>query len=1315
MIQFVQSKSVQTSGATSITTPAMTSVSGDFLAAAVSTYTNTISGFPVSDNRLSPWLTAWVNNTGGEHAGLYYVKSLVGGSGHTVTLTVPGGADSAALAIAEFSGVDTSSPLGLTSVAQSVAAPHVSGSIQAQVGQLLLGCGSSSVNVTNASGQPASSPGLFTDVAALLAGITEGQIQSYAIVSAIDSYRYEFQYIGSAVVERVAIATYKGANIAFLQAKSVHGFATSVTTPSMATTSAHFLSTVGNAFLRTYSGAPITDSAANSWSTAVAVGGLGVAYAANIIGNAAHTVTFTPVGGSDDCALSVAEFSGVALSSPLDKTSSASPSAVRFSSGLTAATSQANELLIGGGSVSHASNTPYSTLNGVWNASLASPWTDDVAIASGGAGVGQGILFSHAVTTTPGAYAFGFSNGSVGGEIVGIASFKPVGSALPGDSLCGATIPLFYGEVALSSGTVSYSWGDQPINDATIQRQPRIVALSKLRRELSDRTGRLVINSGTVTLTDYDGVIRALINAGRIIRTQIDFYGVDDPNRRVGGIPYRVGQFLITEYKLGADMTVELTFEDRFGGDSLKDLLTKPLPFRKLTPTFNPTLPIALVGMGEPIPYGLLSDETVGFPTVQVWYTGERTLNGTLFYEGLIAGCVTGLPVSAWGWDGAVYLDGGQAVTDAQAALADRQASGTATEIDTAQKALDAAMASLHRQVKLGSTLYDTDVAMPGTGALWASFSSTPYRVINGRRYMVLYLRAGSDVGEDFKLFASSNGSQGTPVHVNLRGIEDVGDSTGTVITSLPRQWQHLIAQFVEQNHSTDANWYPLPLSGNTPAYAVINADSVELTKTRSEARMSPGYLGAQVIGFDLTRGPLGDVLQRMCIAGDFDMFVDRHGRACLSMEDRTANPVKNFTITNVLQDTYTSGRDWSTVVNAITYDTFKNCLQTNTSVTLRPSSAAPPTVWLTAQRSFDDGGAISDNGGDPGGRRELKYEDWVTRDVTLVTSDNVAAHKLTRQSRGLFLHQLETDLCGLDVELGDLFTITHFAGVTSTLHTVRCTAIELEPPDPFTKRWAVRLFGYEIESSIAATTVTLIVSGGTGGGIYAVGAVVSIRADPPPVGQVFSLWTGGTVDSSTSSSTFITIPAHDVVLTAHYFSATSSTLVIACQATVAFTGTSTAGLGTLTIASATDVEFVGSRIVIGLGIDAVATVSLSGRAVAFGQLVAATATAVTFGAVGQGRLTIAGAATVSWVSGSAPGHIALAWNANPTADNVLGYLVEWGTSPGLYTNSRDAGNVLSYSITGLIAGKTYYLSIKAYNSTGYSGEASEVSGVATS
>jgi hypothetical protein len=63
----------------------------------------------------------------------------------------------------------------------------------------------------------------------------------------------------------------------------------------------------------------------------------------------------------------------------------------------------------------------------------------------------------------------------------------------------------------------------------------------------------------------------------------------------------------------------------------------------------------------------------------------------------------------------------------------------------------------------------------------------------------------------------------------------------------------------------------------------------------------------------------------------------------------------------------------------------------------------------------------------------------------------------------------------------------------------------------------------------------TLHVVNGSGSGQFGPGAVITIRANPAPAGQVFAGWTGGTVKSSTSPVTTVTMSYWNVNVTATY------------------------------------------------------------------------------------------------------------------------------------------------------------------------------------
>src|SRR4029079_19263110 len=64
----------------------------------------------------------------------------------------------------------------------------------------------------------------------------------------------------------------------------------------------------------------------------------------------------------------------------------------------------------------------------------------------------------------------------------------------------------------------------------------------------------------------------------------------------------------------------------------------------------------------------------------------------------------------------------------------------------------------------------------------------------------------------------------------------------------------------------------------------------------------------------------------------------------------------------------------------------------------------------------------------------------------------------------------------------------------------------------------------------------------------------------------------------------------------------------------------------------------------------------------------------------------------------AAAGTPTVLWDPHPAPD-VTGYIVSWGTTSGVYTNSFDVGNTTSYAFTPPNTSLTYYIVVQAYNS----------------
>src|SRR5256886_14109836 len=77
----------------------------------------------------------------------------------------------------------------------------------------------------------------------------------------------------------------------------------------------------------------------------------------------------------------------------------------------------------------------------------------------------------------------------------------------------------------------------------------------------------------------------------------------------------------------------------------------------------------------------------------------------------------------------------------------------------------------------------------------------------------------------------------------------------------------------------------------------------------------------------------------------------------------------------------------------------------------------------------------------------------------------------------------------------------------------------------------------------------------------------------------------------------------------------------------------------------------------------------------------------------------------------SSAAQVTLAWDPNTETD-LAGYKLYYGTSSGSYPSSVDVGNLTSYTLSGLLEGRTYYFAATAYDlnvsESGFSNEASK-------
>ena len=81
------------------------------------------------------------------------------------------------------------------------------------------------------------------------------------------------------------------------------------------------------------------------------------------------------------------------------------------------------------------------------------------------------------------------------------------------------------------------------------------------------------------------------------------------------------------------------------------------------------------------------------------------------------------------------------------------------------------------------------------------------------------------------------------------------------------------------------------------------------------------------------------------------------------------------------------------------------------------------------------------------------------------------------------------------------------------------------------------------------------------------------------------------------------------------------------------------------------------------------------------------------------------------FTSNAYAGQVTLMWDPPAISADVVGYVVDYGTASGTYTQGIDVGNTTSHTVANLPDGQTYYFAVVAYNSAGTeSGYSNEVS-----
>ena len=286
-------------------------------------------------------------------------------------------------------------------------------------------------------------------------------------------------------------------------------------------------------------------------------------------------------------------------------------------------------------------------------------------------------------------------------------------------------------------------------------------------------------------------------------------------------------------------------------------------------------------------------------------------------------------------------------------------------------------------------------------GRSWYDISgvTTPYRDYNGRRYCVVYVSL--DLGQ----YAQGSGDDSQPITFSVKGIETVGDGTGTLITNPVLQYEHCLRNFMLGDWQTGA-WLGTPVSGISGA-DLMDSSTFTTAATEKSVR-GVTYVGAGAIGAEGERVDIGELLGRWNLSADVFSGYDRSGRIVV-FNDTLGSPSVTLDEGDVVEGTFSAPIDPDRLANVIPFSYARNAASGTFEI---EGLAVKSTSSITA-----NGRILADT-------RELYF----VRDVG--TAQDIGRQWLRRQKDAPRRIVLTTGLHGLSmVELGDRITVSHRDG----------------------------------------------------------------------------------------------------------------------------------------------------------------------------------------------------------------------------------------------------------------------------------------------
>lgn len=332
-----------------------------------------------------------------------------------------------------------------------------------------------------------------------------------------------------------------------------------------------------------------------------------------------------------------------------------------------------------------------------------------------------------------------------------------------------------------------------------------------------------------------------------------------------------------------------------------------------------------------------------------------------------------------------------------------------------------------------------TDATIAGAGGAWLvpgyqgwadAFGATRYEVVNGHRYTVIYGRVGNILADRAAGTVPLMGSDTVPLALSVQGIEAMGDGTGALITNLHVQYLHILQNWILRTYQ-DGAWLTTPAFEDDPDLLQIDEDSFAAVQTIAAQRLSGGYVGAGVLGADGEVLTIRDLIARLNLSADVDSGFNRKCPFMISMVDESIGSLHSAVpltdVLHIFSESFSVKDDLGSHANIIPVTYARD--YSGRADTPGGAGGGTTNGWLHAFEARDSTSITNYTTGDvtgefPAPALELQF---VRHQAT---AEDVAFRRLLRQKDPPRVVTFALGLTGMNYELGDVLSLTHYEGV---------------------------------------------------------------------------------------------------------------------------------------------------------------------------------------------------------------------------------------------------------------------------------------------